>query len=234
MKKFLIIDNKKIEYQLERKNIKNINIRIKPDKEIYVSAPKSISISKIESVLIQKHTFIFGALRKIEQRQNEKPNTPKFIDGKSLSILGESYILLVKKSAKNFAYIQNNNLVFEVFDTENSELKQKVYDEFLLSITKENVIYFCNQAYKDFEDKIMCYPQIKFRKMKSRYGSCNYAKYILCFNTLLATFPKECIKMVVYHEFSHFLSHNHSKEFYNILDSFIPNRKELNKILNRG
>ena len=58
----ILLDEKKVQYNLERKKVKNINLRIKPDGSIYVSANNLVSQEKIEKFLIEKSEFIFKAL----------------------------------------------------------------------------------------------------------------------------------------------------------------------------
>ena len=44
------------DYILERKNVKNINLRVKPDCTIYVSAPNRVSVREIESNRVFPYT----------------------------------------------------------------------------------------------------------------------------------------------------------------------------------
>ena len=48
MIKELNLKGKIIKYELQYKNVKNINFRIKPDCSIFVSANKKVSITAIE------------------------------------------------------------------------------------------------------------------------------------------------------------------------------------------
>ena len=54
-------------YTLERKNVKNINLRIKPDKNIYVSANKRVSVRTIETFIKSKEAFILEAFQRFEK-----------------------------------------------------------------------------------------------------------------------------------------------------------------------
>ena len=47
MIKELKIANKIIKYELTRKRVKNINVRIKPDGMVYVSSSKTVPLSTI-------------------------------------------------------------------------------------------------------------------------------------------------------------------------------------------
>ena len=58
MIKELKIANKIIKYELTRKRVKNINVRIKPDGMVYVSASKTVPLSTIEGFLLEKADVI--------------------------------------------------------------------------------------------------------------------------------------------------------------------------------
>jgi len=74
------------------------------------------------------------------------------------------------------------------------------------------------------------YPtNIKFRKNKRTWGSCNY-KNGLNFNTLLVKFPLEAIEYVVIHELAHIKQKNHSNKFWLIVETFCPDYKNRIKL----
>jgi predicted metal-dependent hydrolase len=73
------------------------------------------------------------------------------------------------------------------------------------------------------------YPiNIKYRKMKRRWGSCD-SKNELTFNTQLLKLSSDLIDYVVVHELSHIKHKNHSKRFYETLKSYLPEYKMLEK-----
>ncbi len=57
---------KNVQYDFECKRVKNINLRIKPDGRVSVSANKYVPQKTIEAFLVSKETFISNALKKIE------------------------------------------------------------------------------------------------------------------------------------------------------------------------
>ncbi len=92
---------------------------------------------------------------------------------------------------------------------------------------KQKIIELCSAHYLYFKQLGVEYPQIRFRKMTSRWGSCHPAKKLLTFNTNLMYAPFECIEYVVLHEFTHFLQANHSAKFYGELSKVCPDWKKL-------
>ncbi|MCR8709776.1 M48 family metallopeptidase [Aliarcobacter butzleri] len=80
-----------------------------------------------------------------------------------------------------------------------------------------------------FSKKMDLYPtSISYRKNKRTWGSCNF-KNGLNFNILLMKFPLETMQYVVIHELSHIKHKNHSKNFWNLVEKYCPNYKQIEK-----
>ena len=167
-----------IQYDLQYKNVKNINMRIKPDGSINVSANKRVSQKVIDEFIVSKAEFIIRALEKY----------------------------------KNMPVIE----------------QKEYYTE---EEVKELILRLCKKVYPYYQARGIKYPEIKFRKMVSRWGSCHSRKGILTFNTNLMYAPMECIEYVVHHEFTHFIQPNHSNEFYDELAKVFPNWRECRRKL---
>ena len=101
------------------------------------------------------------------------------------------------------------------------------YDEFYKYISQEylpqRVQYFANIMNLD-------YKVLKFRKMKSRWGSCSSLKAITL-NTQLMKVQKELIDYVIVHELAHLVHMNHSKKFHELVEAYLPHAKILRKEL---
>ena len=69
----IVLNNQKIEYELHRKKVKNLNLRIKPDGTIYVSANNKISQERIDLFLQEHSDFIFDALKNTKKLQKINP-----------------------------------------------------------------------------------------------------------------------------------------------------------------
>lgn len=65
---------------------------------------------------------------------------------------------------------------------------------------------------------------VKINSAKTRFGSCS-GKNSLNFSVYLMLFPQEAIDYVVVHELAHIKHHNHSKEFYRLIEEFMPDYK---------
>ena len=70
MNKTIVINNREINYELNRKNVKNLNLRIKPDGTISVSVNNRVSQEKIDSFLVEHSDFILNTLKKYEEYES--------------------------------------------------------------------------------------------------------------------------------------------------------------------
>ncbi len=75
------------------------------------------------------------------------------------------------------------------------------------------------------------YNELKFRRMRRRWGSCS-SKKVVTLNLYLYQTTKELIDYVIVHELAHLVHMNHSKNFHSFLELYMPNSKLLNKQLN--
>ena len=71
---------------------------------------------------------------------------------------------------------------------------------------------------------------IKITRAKKRFGSCN-TNNSLCFSCFLMNYPIEAVDYVVVHELAHIKHHNHSKSFYELINHYMPDYKQREKIL---
>ena len=68
--------------------------------------------------------------------------------------------------------------------------------------------------------------QLAYRKMKSRWGSCQPATGRICINTVLALYPPECLEYVVVHELCHLIVPGHGPDFHAIMSRVMPDWKQ--------
>jgi predicted metal-dependent hydrolase len=86
----LPLPSRSIEYELERKRVKNINLRIRANGTVYVSANKRVSVKTIEEFLRRKSDFIISNLDKFEEMKRNAPTERmRYSDEECLRVLWE-------------------------------------------------------------------------------------------------------------------------------------------------
>ena len=84
--------------------------------------------------------------------------------------------------------------------------------------------------YSQFEEKIPV-PNLKIRKMTSRWGVCNIRSHNVTLNYNLSKYDECCLDYVIVHELSHFIHHDHSRNFWLLVEKYYPKYKECKKML---
>ncbi len=90
-------------------------------------------------------------------------------------------------------------------------------------IIRERLRHF--NAHYQFE-----YNRVNFRNQKTRWGSCSSQKN-LSFNWRLILAPPEILDYVVVHELCHLKEMNHSKAFWKLVETQVPDHKKKRKWL---
>lgn len=75
------------------------------------------------------------------------------------------------------------------------------------------------------------YNDVKIRDATSRYGSCMPSKKNLYFSSRLIMLPEDKVDAIIVHELCHMKYKNHDKDFYQLVEQYIPNYKEIDKWL---
>lgn len=224
-------DGNAISYTLERKPVKNINLRIRPDNCVYVSAPKDVVAKMVDAFVVEKSAYILRALKKFKDRNRETVSENKFVNGETIKLLGRNLRLKVKNASRNKVESDESYVTLCVKDWRDTELKKRVLETWLRKKCKEEITAICKKLYPLVKKYGVEFPKIQLREMVSRWGSCSPKKGFVTFNTALVAMPVSCIEYVVMHEFTHFLFPNHSKNFYQQLRIFMPDWEERKKRL---
>lgn len=221
MRKLVLPGGESVEYELSRKRVKNINLRIGADGRIAVSAPRAVPLTYIEAFMRSNEDKILKVLREAALRAP----APEYCEGDSVPVLGRGYSLRVAKGGKNRAEIKGEELWLYVKDPEDAALRKKTAEAFYKSLCAEYMPRICAGLLPGFSAYLAEMPEIRYRRMKSRWGSCTPKKKSVCFNSLLAMSPIECMEFVAAHEFCHFIHADHSSSFYASLAAVMPDWK---------
>ena len=226
MKKTLFHEGKELIYELNEKNVKNINLRIQRDGKVVVSKHKNVSNDQVEAFLMLKWDWIFEAIEKMKktQRIQSRPD-----DLNSIRLFGKVLPIIEKKGSKRlvimddclFFYSSANNL-----DKKLQELQVLLEKAFIQYIEERKSGYDCLIG-----DYGIAIPQMKYRYLKGRWGSCDIKKKTVTMSYNLLYYDKDAIDYVLLHEYAHLVVPNHSKRFHDFLKHHMPDYKRREDLL---
>ena len=211
-----------IEYVLERKKVKNINLRVKPDCSVYVSAPHRAEVREIEGFIKAKSKYIRRAEEYYRSRPQQKAAELQYVSGEVIKLLGTDVELKILNGSRDFSERNGSVLYLHVKDTEDIRRRQKLFNAWLDEVCREIFTDIMRDVHGRFSEYSLPFPQLKLRTMTSRWGSCHPGKKIITLNRRLIEAPRHCIEQVVTHEFCHFVYPDHGKDFYALLQRMYP------------
>ena len=217
-----------IEYTLTRKRVKNLNLRIKPDGSVNVSAPAFVSVKQIDAFVLANAEKILSAQKRFEEK-NKMAYELK--TGEKVTLLGNEYYLHIREWSKDYYYFNNGSLVLFVRDSDVFENRQAVFTELCRDLAKHMFPSIFKSCYKNFTDVCPQMPELKIRNMKSQWGNCRPQKNVITLSLRLVQFDSETVRFVINHEFCHFYEQNHSKDFYSHLAEVEPEWKKYDAVL---
>lgn len=196
--------------EIIRKNNKNTYIRVRGGK-IIVTTSYFVTKKSIEKLILDNRVSIEKMIDK-EVKKIDKEGEFFF--------LGEKYLVIFQDDIKDVLF--DKNIIY----CKDSKSLNKYLNNYMIDLFSKHLEYWYNM----FEEDIPI-PNLKIRKMKSRWGVCNVKNFNITLNSELLRYDIECLDYVIVHELSHFLVQNHSSNFWKVVGKYYPNYKEIRKKL---
>ena len=206
-----------MEYTITKKKIKNFIIRIYPDLRIAISVPLHTSSKDIENFIQSKKEWIETTLNKIEMAKENKNNFKK----NTIKILGKDVEKKIIESDLERIRLTDTSLYIYSKNIDNARIDKKLFEwkfEELKNILEEYLGKYTKLLNTDIN-----YYQIK--KLSSAWGIYHKRENYISFNFDLIEKDIKCIEYVVLHELCHIFYMNHQKDFWTLVEKYMPDYK---------
>lgn len=195
-----------MEYILHKKsNCKRIKIRVVKG-VVCVSAPLNVSKREIDDFVKEQLAWIENQLSKYTlSKENDL-----------ISLLGKKYRL--HYIDQRVCYVEGDDLYLYP--------DQTLIQKFL----KQNAKKYIDLRFEFFCEQLHIHNiSLQYGFYKSKWGSCTPSKHKICFNVNLIFMPLEFVDAIILHELAHLFHFNHSKDFYILLCTWMPNYRRVLK-----
>lgn len=206
-----------MEYTITKKKIKNFIIRIYPDLRIAVSVPLHASSKDIENFIQSKKEWIETTLNKIKMAKENKNNLKE----NTIKILGKDVEKKIIESDLERIRLTDTSIYIYSNDIDNAKIEKKLLEwkvEKLKVILEEYL-----EKYTKLLNTNINYYQIK--KISSAWGIYHKKENYITFNFDLIEKDIECIEYVILHELCHIFYMNHQKNFWTLVEKYMPDYK---------
>ena len=223
--------NKTIPYTVNKAKIKNIYISIQ-NGEVVIKAPWYTTNTQIQEVVESKKDWI---MRKLHEYQSSPRKTKDYADGETFQVLGENYTLNIyyKDISNGRLNIADGHisivLPLMLAEVDNTERIKSMMDKMYNMIAQREVEIAMEKTRKLTG---LAPDEYNIKKLKSVWGKCSSSKKITI-NQDLMMYSRHAIEYVVLHEFCHLKFMNHSKNFWSLVEKYMPDYKEAEKELKK-
>ena len=206
---------------------KRLSVTVHPDLRIIAKAPAGYELKVIRQRLEKRASWIARQLDFFERFQ-PLPTERKFVSGETHYYLGRQYRLRIRPGEIARVRLIGRFFEMELPDTSNREKARALMVDWYSAHAKDLLSRRLAQYVPTFERMGAVVPEVRYRRMKKRWGSCS-GKGVIMLNTELVKAPTHCIDYVIIHELCHLLYPHHDKKFYHLLGRILPDwekRKE--------
>lgn len=206
-----------LDYIWERKKVKNINLRIKNNGEVVVSSNTLVSKEEIEAFVESKYDWIIK-----KQKQVNDVKKISYLSKEHLMLFGRKLTIKLAQGKQDTFRYTKNYFYITLVDLNTFEAKiQQYLDQLAYEIFKD-VMQVVSMKMKGYYDQ---FPILTIKVLKGKWGSCAPSKNEIVLNRDLIHCPVDFCEYVVLHEFVHFIHPNHSKAFYDLVETLMPDYK---------
>ena len=205
-----------------RSKRKTLSLTINENAELIIRAPKRLSIEKIQDFINEKENWINRKKRLIEnQRKDVTSNHNKLL------YLGNLFPINLEQNASKELFFTGEEFIANSIEPDSLSLSiKKWYKNKFKEIALPRVAYFANKHN-------LMVNQVRIKNQKTMWGSCS-SKNNINLNYLLLMAPMGVIDYVIVHELVHTIHRNHSTDFWDSVESIMPEFQEHKRWLKKN
>lgn len=209
-----------IPIQITRRRMKHLRIYVyPPDGTVKVSVPYFVSNAEVQEFIYERLDWVKDQ-REYFQTQPRKPRA-QLANGEQVYLWGQAHKLqlLEKTRGHSKVWTQEQILYLSVERDADFQSKLQLLQKLQRKLLQERIPFWLEHWEPQLKVRAQAWG---IKKMRTRWGSCNITDARVWFNLELARYPETCLQYVVLHELTHLLEANHSKRFWSIVETHMP------------
>lgn len=225
------IEVRGIPVEVVRKDIKNLHVGVYPPQgHVRVAAPLRLDDEAVRLAVITR----LGWIRRQQEcfQEQDRQSQREMATGESHYFLGRRYRLdVVEREGLSTIEVPNNmRMVLYVRPGTDRAPRDATLQRWYRSRLREQL----PELVTKWESRIgVEVSEVRIKRMKTRWGTCNSEAKRIWLNLELAKKPICCVEYILVHEMIHFLERHHNERFRELMDAAMPQwrlyREELNR-----
>ncbi|GIV78966.1 M48 family metallopeptidase [Litorilinea aerophila] len=204
--------------------------RVHTDGQVRVSAPRHLDDEAIRLAVVSRLGWIHRHRQRFAEQARQSQR--EMVSGESHYFAGQRYRLDVVIRAGRPAVRIRNNAYIELAvppDTDRAA-RERVLERWYRAELRERIPPLLEKWGLMIGVEV---GEVRIKKMKTLWGSCNIEARRIWLNLELMKKPPQCLEYILVHEMVHLLERHHNERFQALMDRFLPDwrlrRDELNR-----
>ena len=212
-----------LNYQLKRskKRKKTLTLQVERNGTIMMHVPYRTSETETDRFFKQKEGWVRKKLKEMAYLPESRDAERTFIPGEKFHYLGEQFPLKVADSTGARAPLILSYGVF-LLREDNLTKAREVFVNWYKKRAREEITKRVGYYSRRFNLPVT---GITITSAHTRYGSCS-ARNKVSFSWRLIMAPYPVIDYVILHELAHIKEKNHSRRFWSLLETILPDYKK--------
>ena len=218
--------------EVVRKDIKHFYVGVHPPNgQVRVSAPLRLDDDAVRMAIISRLGWIRRKQASFAQQQRQSQR--EYVSGESHYFTGKRYRLKVNEQdcPPKVQLLNNTRIGLMVRPGTDRDKREAIFHTWYREHLKSQLPALIAK----WEPKMgVSVKDVRIRKMKTLWGSCNIEAKRIWLNLELAKKPKSCLIYVLVHEMTHLLERHHNDRFRELMDTYLPQWRSYRDELNRA
>ena len=218
------------------KTSKSIKIYFKGN-TLNITKPTRLSIVMLMKILKKDEDNLYNKYKQI--LDSEISTIKQWKTGEKIYYKGEEYTIIreytkklqisikIDQEQKQFIILVPENIQQDVLKINIDKAIKKLFKNNTEVLIKAKLPYWSKVT--GFN-----YNKVTVRDATTRFGSCMPSKKNVYFSSRLIMLPEDKVDAIIVHELCHMKYKNHNKQFYDLVEKYISNYKEIDKRLNKN
>ena len=221
-----------IPVEVVRKPIKHLYLGVyPPGGRVRVSAPAHLDDAALRLAVISRLRWI--KRKQAAFREQERQSQREMVTGESHYFRGRRYRLHVVEAAgpPSVRLVNRVRMELRVPPGSDPEARRRALGAWYRRQLRESIPALLAK----WEPRVgEAASEVRIKRMKTLWGSCNPSARRIWLNLELAKKPPSCLEFVLVHEMVHFFERHHNERFFERMDALMPSWRRCRDELNRA
>ncbi|MGE0040766.1 MAG: M48 family metallopeptidase [Vicinamibacterales bacterium] len=215
-----------------RREIKHLHVGVYPPRgRVRVAAPRRLSDDAVRLAVVSRLAWIRRKRRDFEQQDRQSQR--ELITGESHYFLGRRYRLDVVEGAGRPGVHLPSNVTMRLHVRRGADREER--DAVLQRWYRRRLREQLPALVAKWEPRVgRTIADVRIKRMKTRWGSCNAQARRVWLNLELAKKPVGCLEYLLVHEMVHLIERHHTDRFRELMDGLMPSWRTYRDELNRA